>query len=50
VVTIDELKKELTRLKQTGGAVWFSDEGSLEQHSDPVKKAILAAELPVRIR
>lgn len=47
-VTIDELKKELEKLKQRHGAVWFLDESS-SQHSEPVKKAIIAAQLPIKI-
>jgi biopolymer transport protein ExbD len=49
-VKIDELKQELTRLRQIRGAVWFVDEGSQSQDSGPVKKAIIAAGVPVRIR
>ena len=48
-VTIDELKTELEQLKQRKGAVWLVDESS-SQHSEPVKKAIIAAGLPIRIR
>lgn len=49
VVTIDELKNELGKLKERHGAVWFVDEGSSSQHNEPVKKAIMAAELPIQI-
>lgn len=53
VVTLDELKGELGRLKQINGAVLFSDESSLgasRSQGQTVKKAIIEAELPMQVR
>lgn len=49
-VTADQLKTELIGLKGKHGAVWLIDESPLGQYGEPVKKAIIAAELPIRVR
>jgi hypothetical protein len=53
VVTLDELKEELGRLKQIHRAVWFIDEssfGASRMQGQTVRKAIIAAQLPIRVR
>lgn len=53
VVTLDELNREFQRLKQVQGGVWFFDEssfGASRQQGQTVKKAIIQAELPMRVR
>ena len=53
VVTLDELNREFHRLKQAQGGVWFLDESSTgpsKQQDQTVKKAIIQAELPMRVR
>lgn len=53
VVTPDELNREFQRLKQIQGGVWFFDEsssGPSRQQGQIVKKAIIEAKLPIRVR
>lgn len=53
VVTLDELNREFQRLKQVQGGVWFFDEssaGAFRQQGQIVKKAIIEAKLPIRVR
>jgi hypothetical protein len=53
VVTLDELNGELQRLTQVHGGVWFFDEssfGASRQQGQTVKKAIIEAKLPMRVR
>jgi hypothetical protein len=49
-VTLPQLETELKVLREKRGAVWFVDENPLSQHGKPVKAAIIAAELPFRVR
>jgi hypothetical protein len=52
-VTLDELKVEFQRLTQVHGGVWFLDESSSgvsRQQGQTVKKAIIEAKLPMRVR
>lgn len=53
IVAFDELKRELDRLKQIHGGVWFisdSPYGEAGRQNQIVKKAIIDAELPIRVR
>jgi hypothetical protein len=53
LVTIDELRGEFQRLKRIHGGVWFIDEtsgGAQRQQGQMVKKAIIEAELPMKVR
>jgi hypothetical protein len=53
VVTLDELRGEFQRLKRIHGGVWFIDEssaGAPRQEGQTVKKAIIEAELPMKVR
>jgi hypothetical protein len=52
-VTLDELKGKLDKLKQIHGGVWFINESSDREsgrQAQVVKKAIIEAELPMRVR
>ena len=53
LVTLDELRREFHRLKQIKGGVSFFDESSAGpsmQQGQSVKRAIIEAELPMRLR
>jgi biopolymer transport protein ExbD len=52
-VTFDELRVEFQRLERIHGGVWFFDEssaGASRQQGQTVKKAIIEAQLPMRLR
>ena len=52
-VTLDELRVEFQRLERIHGGVWFFDESSIgasRQHGQAVKKAIIEAKLPMKLR
>lgn len=52
-VSFDQLKVEFARLKQIRGAVSFfnqSSPGTAQEQAQLVKKAIIEAELPMRVR
>jgi hypothetical protein len=53
MVTLDELRGEFQKLKRIHGGVWFIDEssaGAQRQQGQMVKKAIIEAELPMKMR
>jgi hypothetical protein len=53
LVALDELNREFLRLSQVKGGVWFFDEslpGPSSQQGQIVKKAIIEAKLPMRVR
>ena len=53
VVTLDELQGELQRLKRVQGGVWLVDEssdGPARKQGQKVSAAIVAAELPMRMK
>lgn len=53
IITYGELSDEFKKLKKKNGGVWFLDEsfvGSSRQQGQMVRKAIIDAGLPMRIR
>jgi biopolymer transport protein ExbD len=52
-LSLEALKKELFKLKQQNGAVWFDDESfdeSAREQSKTVRNAIIDAGIPFRVR
>lgn len=53
LIPFEQLKGEFRRLKDLNGAVWFLDESSVgasREQGARVRKAIIEAELPMRVR
>lgn len=48
-VTIEELKRELTRLKEAKGGVWYYLEDPSQPQAKVVERTILDAGLPIKV-
>jgi hypothetical protein len=48
-VTLEELRQELVKLKQTNGGVWYRLEDPSHPQAKAVRKAIMESQLPIKI-